>query len=316
MNLIDSESNQPSEPAAKTRCKVNKITKSTSLDVLEGWEPKQDVKLTSIKWCFQGWEPKQDAKLTSIKWCFHAPEFFWDSAISCNDLTWKLCCKQKKGFTLCLKEWLPLHKQGCHNQVTAHPRSSTCRKCDHIPVWTTKQTKSMFITCNSYIHKPVIWNRNQHGAGLISYSIVNPLNMTKQRALCIPHAELANHAERKKRLLPLDQASMPGSQVLWRVARSLLVLGSESENSSQNKKEHINHHGRTIQIIICQTHPWWVQPSLCFKCKGWKLLGPSDWVIALYLSTHFFLTVCTLSSYQDLIISTKQLGLTDWVASA
>ncbi len=280
MNLIDSESNQPSEPAAKTKCKVNKITKLTSLDVLEGWEPKQDV------------------KLTSIKWCFHAPEFFWDSGISC------------------LKEWLPLHKQGCHNQVTAHPRSSTCRKCGHIPVWTTKQTKSMFITCNSYIHKPVIWNCNQQGAGLISYSIVNPLNMTKQGALCIPHAELANHAERKKQLLPLDQASMPGSQVLWRVARSLLVLGSETENSSQNKKEHINHHGRTIQIIICQTHPWWVQPSLCFRCKGWKLLGPSNWVIVLYLSTHFFLTVCTPSSYQDLIISRKQLGLTDWVASA
>jgi hypothetical protein len=153
-------------------------------------------------------------------------------------------------------------------------------------------------------------------AGLISCSIVNALNMTKQRALCIPHAELANHAERKKQLLPLDQASMPGSQVLWRVARSLLVLGSETENSSQNKKEHINHHGRTIQIIICQTHPWWVQPSLCFRCKGWKLLGPSNWVIVLYLRTHFFLTVCTLSSYQDLIISRKQLGLTDWVASA
>ncbi len=49
LNLIDSESNQPSEPAAKTRCKVNKITKVTSLNVLEGWEPKQDVKLTSIK---------------------------------------------------------------------------------------------------------------------------------------------------------------------------------------------------------------------------------------------------------------------------
>jgi len=161
LNLIDSESNQPSELATKTRCKVNKITKVTSLDVLEGWEPKQDV------------------KLTSIKWCFHAPKIFWDSAISYNDLTWKLCCKPKKGFTLCLKEWLPLHKQGCHNQVTAHPRSSTCWKCDHIPVWTTKQTKPTFITYNSYIHKPVIWNCNQQDVGLISYSIVNLLNMTK-----------------------------------------------------------------------------------------------------------------------------------------
>ncbi len=47
--MIVSESNEPSESAAKTRCKVSKITKLASLDVSEGWEPKQDLKLTGIK---------------------------------------------------------------------------------------------------------------------------------------------------------------------------------------------------------------------------------------------------------------------------